>query len=131
MTEPEQRMIAVCGLDCTDCDLRRAPTSAQAAQRVIDWFRSEGWLDLHEGLAEILRRGLYCQGCRGDRSQHWSPDCAILTCCLDKKELASCHECADFSCPQLDAWSDQGTRYAAALARLRWMRARQRTQPSH
>ena len=32
---------------------------------------------------------------------HWSPDCWILECCVDKKKLEFCYECEDFPCDKL------------------------------
>jgi len=43
--ESETRLIAACGLDCTDCDIRKVPTDAEAADRVVAWFGKMGWLD--------------------------------------------------------------------------------------
>jgi hypothetical protein len=114
-------MIAVCGLDCGNCEIRLAPTDAGAAHSVIAWFKQMGWLAEHEGLAEVIERRMYCQGCRGDRSRHWSADCWILECCVDDRQLEHCHQCAEFPCKRLVAWSQQNTGYAAALSRLQGM----------
>jgi hypothetical protein len=84
--------IAVCGLDCSGCDICRVPSDAAAAQRVVDWFRDQGWLAQDEGVTEIIQRAMYCKGCRGDRSVHWSPDCWILRCCVDEKGLEFCYQ---------------------------------------
>ena len=116
-------MIAVCGLDCGGCEIRLAPTDADAARSVIAWFQQMGWLAEHEGLAEVIERRMVCQGCRGDRSVHWSADCWILQCCVDEKHLAYCHECAAFPCQRLIEWSQQNTSYIEALNRLRRMKA--------
>ena len=116
-------MIAVCGLDCTDCDIRKVPTDADAAQRIVGWFRSMGWLKESEGVPEIIERSMYCKGCRGDRSVHWSADCAILKCCVDERKLEFCYECADFVCERLNEWTQKDAKYGAALERLKGMRA--------
>jgi len=118
----EERLIAVCGLDCTDCDIRRVPTDADAAQRMVWWFRDMGWLKQDEGVAEIIERSMYCQCCHGDRSVHWSADCAILTCCVDKKGLEFCYECDDFVCERLNDWAQRDPKYTEALQRLQSMR---------
>lgn len=115
-------MIAVCGLDCGGCEIRLAPTNADAAHSVIAWFKQMGWLAEDEGLAEVIERRMYCQGCRGDRSLHWSADCWILKCCVDDRNLVSCHECDAFPCEKLGAWSRQNTSYTEALSRLQRMK---------
>ncbi len=115
-------MIAVCGLDCGGCDIRLLPTDADAARRVIAWFKQMGWLAEDEGIAEVIERRMYCQGCRGDRSVHWSADCWILNCCVDDRQLESCHECDVFPCQRLAEWSQQNPGYTEALSRLQRMR---------
>ena len=123
MMEPEE-MIAVCGLNCGMCDIRRAPDDPEAAQRIVTWFRKEGWLKEDEGMKEVIERSMYCKGCRGDRSVHWSPDCSILACCVDDKGHEFCYQCDDFPCEQLIKWAEQGAPYTDALNRLKAMKAR-------
>ena len=125
--QTEERMIAVCGLDCTECDIRRIPTDDEAAKRMVRWFRQMGWLKEDEGVSEIIERSMYCKGCRGDRSVHWDANCKILHCCVDQKGLTSCHECDDFVCERLEEWAQnahpsQSAKYAKALDRLRGLR---------
>jgi hypothetical protein len=122
MKETSKQMIAVCGLDCDSCDIRRVPTDPEAAQRVVAWFKEMGWLEEDEGVSEVIQRSMYCTGCRGDRSVHWSPDCWILKCCVDDKGLAFCYECDAFPCERLNDWAGESVRYTRALNRLKHMR---------
>jgi hypothetical protein len=115
-------MIVVCGLACSGCDIRRVPSDAAAAQRVVDWFRDQGWLAQDEGVTEIIQRAMYYKGCRGGRSVHWSPDCWILRCCVDEKGLEFCSKCEEFPCLRLQEWAQSG-KYARALQRLYSMKA--------
>ena len=119
----EKRLIAVCGLDCTDCDIRKVPTDVDAAERIAGWFRSMGWLKEGEGVSEIIERSMYCRGCRGDRSVHWSANCGILHCCVDERGLEYCYECGEFACEQLKEWAQKDARYGEALERLQRLRA--------
>jgi hypothetical protein len=121
VAKEEERLIAVCGLDCSTCDIRRVPTDADAAERVAGWFRSMGWLKEGEGVREIIERSMYCNGCRGDRSVHWSADCEILKCCVDERGLEFCYECDDFVCERIIEWAQKDTEYSAALERLQRM----------
>lgn len=113
--------IAPCGIDCTACSLLRAPTDEQAAGALVGWFRSQGWLKPEEGAGEIMSRGPYCSGCRGDRAVQWSGDCAIRQCCTDSRHLRSCSDCTDFPCQNLVRWGENAPHHAAALIRLRSM----------
>jgi len=121
--------MAACGLDCQACSIRRAPFDDSALEECISWYREMGWLEPGEGRAEILERKLYCTGCMGDRSSHWSVDedghvmCWILDCCVDQRRLRACSECDAFPCEKLREWSKTNTEYAAAYARLRKMAA--------
>jgi hypothetical protein len=101
-------MMAVCGLDCGSCEIRLAPDDPEAARVVVAWFREKGWLEESEGIAEVIERGMYCKGCRGDRSVHWSPDCPLLICCVDEKHLEHCAQCDQFACEKLEAFATDG-----------------------
>jgi hypothetical protein len=112
--------MAVCGLDCGSCEIRLAPENPEAARIVVAWFQEMGWLDESEGIAEVIEREMYCTGCRGDRSVHWSPDCPLLTCCVDEKHLEHCAQCDEFVCEKLEAFATDGqTRHREAVERLR------------
>jgi hypothetical protein len=114
--------IAPCGLDCSACNLFLAPSDQMAAETLVEWFRHQGWLKPNEGASEIMSRGPYCNGCRGDRSVQWSGDCRIRACCTDQRKLESCSACADFPCAILTEWGEHGAHHAAALERLRDVR---------
>jgi hypothetical protein len=119
---PGALLIAVCGLDCGGCEIRTAPFDARAAEVLVAWFREMGWLAEDEGMAEVVERRMVCQGCRGDRSLHWSADCWILQCCVDDKGLAFCYQCDDFPCRRLGEWAAQNEGYTEALSRLQAMK---------
>lgn len=113
-------MMAVCGLDCGTCDIRRAPEDPDAAQSVVDWFRKRGWLEEDEGIAQVIEREMYCTGCRGDRVVHWAPDCPLLICCVDEKHLEHCAQCDEFVCEKLQAFATDGhAHHREAVERLK------------
>jgi len=118
----KKEMIAVCGLDCGDCEIYRVPTDPEAAKSVAAWFKERGWLREGEGVSGVVQRSPYCKGCRGDRNVHWSADCWILKCCVDGKGLEFCSECSAFPCEKLDNWANQKARYGQALDRLKRMK---------
>ena len=67
-----------------------------------------GWSEEDEGVAEIIEHSTYCQGCRGDRSLQWSPDCPLLICCVFVKLLEHCGQCDEFVCAKLEAFANDG-----------------------
>ena len=117
---------AACGLNCETCEIRLAPFDPAAAESVLKWFRSEGWLTESEGLTEVIQRKLYCTGCLGSRETHWSADCWILHCCIDEAHLENCSQCPDFPCDRLIEWSQQNESYQHALENLRQQHANRR-----
>ena len=107
-------MIAVCGLECDKCDILQATNDPKMAQEIAGWFKKERNED-------VKLEDIRCLGCKGDRAKHWSPDCWILQCCVDKKGLEFCHECNEFPCERLNQWSNSSERYQEALNRLKGM----------
>jgi hypothetical protein len=63
---------------------------------------------------------MYCNGCQGDRSVHWSGNCEILLCCVDKQHQQHCGQCAELmDCDKLEAFASGDARHASAVSRLR------------
>lgn len=117
--------MAPCGIDCNDCELYRAAFDMDQAASLIPWFKSKGWIKAGEGAGEIMAKAPFCMGCCGDRAVQWSGDCAIRLCCADEKGLAHCGACADFPCAQLNDWALDAEHHAAALEKLREIRAQE------
>ena len=119
LAQPE--MLAACGLDCGPCPIRLIPIDAESAEEAISWFREMGWLEEAEGVAEAIERGMYCRGCQGDRSIHWSADCVVMLCCVDEQGHEHCGQCAALmSCDKLEAFANDGhAHHGAAVSRLR------------
>ncbi|TFG09971.1 DUF3795 domain-containing protein [Candidatus Thorarchaeota archaeon] len=117
MKAPSVRM-AACGLDCQTCSLRTFPFDSEAAEEALSWYRKQGWLEEGEGVEEAVVKGLYCKGCHGPRNEHWSPDCWILACCVDARNLDTCTECREFPCKRLLDWSEGNEAYSQALRNL-------------
>lgn len=111
----DEKLIACCGLDCTECDMRLAVGKPELQREIADWFRD----NLHK---EIDPATVGCTWCRGEREGHWSADCWILKCCVDLRGRDTCASCPEFPCPKLVDWAGQNDRYADALARLRELR---------
>jgi hypothetical protein len=110
-------------LECGKCDIFLLPVNRGVQDKIIPWFKAQGWLKLEEGLAEVIDRKMYCKGCHSNRADvHWSSDCAILTCCVDEHKLDNCSQCDAFVCERLTTWAGKDVRYNLALERLRELR---------
>jgi len=127
MAQVEGEMLAACGLDCGPCPIRRIPFDAEAADKMVAWFKQMGWLKEAEGVAEAIEKKMYCNGCQGDRSAHWSGNCQIMLCCVDEKHKQHCGQCAELmSCDKLEAFaSDEHEHHKEAVERLRQRFGRQ------
>ena len=116
-------LLAPCGLDCQTCAIRLIPINPNEGQKAIDWFKSMGWLKENEGIEEAIKKNMYCKGCRGERDEtHWSPDCVILKCCVDKKKLTFCYECNDLPCKDLIEWGEMAPSHNDAIEKLKELR---------
>lgn len=112
--EPETEMIAACGLRCHKCDIFLAPDNPAIARKIVRWLN-------REFKTEVAIEEIGCGGCKGDRTDHWSADCPILECCVDRQGLEFCYECGDFPCEMLEEWASRSDRKRAALKRLKRM----------
>jgi len=117
-----KKWMAACGLDCETCEIRLAPFDPAAAEVLVNWFKSQGWLAENEGMSEVIQRKMFCTGCLGSRATHWSADCWILACCVDQHGLENCSQCGDFPCDRLVAWSKENESYQQALENLKLLR---------
>jgi len=107
-------VIGACGILCDECDIHRATEDTRLAREIAARFE--------EKLGEPVRvEEIRCEGCRGDRGSHWSPDCWILECCVDDRGLEYCYECESFPCQRLAERASTSPRYGAALERLKRM----------
>ena len=109
MAQKYEEMLAACGLDCGPCPIRLIPIDKKAAEGAISWFIEMGWLKENEGIAEAIEKKMYCTGCQGDRSIHWSDNCQIMLCCVDEKHKQHCGECSELlSCEKLETFATDG-----------------------
>lgn len=58
VAEEKAEMIAVCGIDCSDCDIRRAKSDPETMDDVIKWFREK----LNK---ELVLEQVCCDWCLG------------------------------------------------------------------
>gem|GEM_PF-860816 len=99
---PRMRL-AACGIDCNECDIYNAAHDRQAAEALVKWFKSRGWIEERADAQTVMAKAPYCQGCWNKTGVHWCGDCHLLSCC-EGKRLDHCGECADFPCQEYKAW---------------------------
>jgi hypothetical protein len=65
----DEKMIAVCGLDCGGCPIHQASLGdIEAAQLLVGWWKGEGWLKEDEGVDEVLALSWTVSTGRGART---------------------------------------------------------------
>jgi len=115
--------IAPCGLICNDCPLFLVPYDEKAAKEVLNWFKKECWYKENQKIEDIIINEDYCEGCRSSRkSLHWSPECEILKCCINKRDLNFCYECSEFPCKTYNEWIARGKKYRDAFENLKHLK---------
>ena len=97
-------MIACCGIDCSACDIRLAPTNPDIAEKMVKIFVDMGYKDAKPDWFQ-------CDGCHGDREKHWSSNCKILACCFDEKHLQNCSQCDEFMCDIITEFANDGHKH--------------------
>ena len=111
----ETRLIAACGLVCSECDAYLATQASDAAaiERVArQWSEMFG--------AEIPPAAVWCDGCMtgGERTCGHVGECEIRSCVLDRG-LPHCAECADYACQQLTGFFEAAPSARTILEELR------------
>ena len=108
------RMIARCGLICTDCGAYRATRTMDkaAAKKVADeWSKA-----FH---VKVKVQDVWCDGCLvgGKKCKHCG-ECEIRAC-AEKRGVANCAKCADYGCAKLSAMFQMVPQAKATLDGLR------------
>lgn len=87
------RMIAYCGLDCMECDARKATVNNDDELRAKT---AELWTKLNG--VEITKEMINCMGCSEDdvKTPYCESLCPIRRCAMGKG-YSSCGECAELN----------------------------------
>ncbi|MDY7041501.1 MAG: DUF3795 domain-containing protein [Chloroflexota bacterium] len=95
------KIIAYCGLVCTDCPAyiaTQANDRAALEQVAAQW--REQW-----NAPEITTESAICDGCLGTGGRHCShcAECDIRACGVERG-VANCGHCADYACEKLEGF---------------------------
>jgi hypothetical protein len=96
------RIVAYCGLVCSDCPAYIATQSNDPAaleQVAAQWREQFGWSNLTADM--ILCDG--CLGANGGRLSNYCGVCEIRACALERG-VVNCAHCADYACAQLEGF---------------------------
>jgi hypothetical protein len=92
-----EKMIAVCGLVCTECPAFIATQKEDDEER-----RKVAEMWSNEFKVELKPEDINCDGCIADSERLFSHTkvCEIRKCALDKK-IANCAHCEEYACEKL------------------------------
>jgi hypothetical protein len=110
-----KKMIAKCGIVCTECP------AYVATQRNDDALRAETakqWSVMFK--ADIKAADINCDGCQseGPRLFHHCNECEFRKCAREKK-VSTCAACPEYACAKLEAFLVQVPEARAALDGLK------------
>jgi len=95
------RMIAYCGLVCTDCPAYVATQAddREALERVAAQWRED------YNAPTITAASVVCDGCLGESGRKCShcAECKIRACGVERG-VANCAHCADYACEKLEGF---------------------------
>jgi hypothetical protein len=110
-----EKMIAKCGLVCSECP------AYIATQKNDDALRAETakkWSEMFK--ADIKPADINCDGCQSESARLFSycQTCEIRKCAREKK-VETCADCPEYSCEKLDAFLAQVPEARKVLEGLR------------
>ena len=110
-----EKMIAYCGLTCTECPAFLATQQdddSQRAQVAEKWSKEFG--------GEFKTGDINCDGClsQGERLFGYVTDCEIRKC-GQERGVENCAHCDDYACERLDASFAVGHEARATLEGIR------------
>jgi len=111
-----ERIVAYCGLVCSDCDGYVATQSndLEALKRVAQRAREE--FGLEDATAQTMR----CDGCLKDTGRRISycAACEIRACAVERG-VTNCAHCPDYACEKLEGFFAQAMEARPVLDEIR------------
>jgi hypothetical protein len=113
------RLIAACGLVCTECPGYKATQAndpVAAARVAAEWSAA-----FH---VDVKVEHVWCDGCMtpSARKCHHCSECDVRACVV-KRGLAHCAECPDYGCATIEAFMQMAPPARESLEALRAARA--------
>ena len=111
-----KRMVAFCGLVCTDCP---AYTATQANDRATLEKVAAQWREEFNA-PEITAESVICDGClpKDGRKVSYCSTCEIRACGVGRG-VANCAHCSDYGCVKLEKFLGSAPKARMTLEELR------------
>jgi hypothetical protein len=109
------RMIAYCGLNCSECPTflaTRADDDQMREKVAAQWSK--------QFRMQFSVQDINCDGCKTENGRLFGhcKTCQIRACCAEK-ELETCAECRDYACDNLNAFLAFVPQARASLEKIR------------
>jgi len=110
-----EKIIAFCGINCTDCEAFIATQKDDDARRrkvAAEWSKEFGH--------EIKPEEINCDGCLSIDGRHinYCNVCEIRKCGMEK-EVENCAYCIDYECEKLEKFHEQAPKAKERLEEIR------------
>ena len=110
-----EKMIAYCGITCTDCGAFIATQNDDAAKRkevVAEWKKQFN--------VDAKPEDINCDGCLATTDRLWGY-CHIceIRKCGQEKGVVNCAYCADYACDKLEKFFERAPMFRATLDEIR------------
>lgn len=111
----EKKMIAKCGIVCTECPAYIATRNNDDALRAET---AKKWSAMFK--TDIQAADIHCVGCQSETGPlfNYCNSCEIRKCAMEKK-ASTCAACPEYSCQKLDAFLVQVPEARTVLEGLR------------
>lgn len=115
--------LAACGIDCGACGQYKVTLEQDisAAESMVEWFRSQGWIGPDEGAEAVMKKAPLCKGCWDVTPDcFWSCGCGSrdFRVCCNEKQISHCGECDTFPCENYQEWRSWHESHAKAMELL-------------
>lgn len=109
------KILAFCGIDCTDCDAFKATQQNNDVKRkeiAASWSKEFGH--------EIKPGEINCDGCLTEVGRHinYCSMCEIRKCGIEK-EVENCAYCKEYKCDKLDKFHEKAPNAKKKLEEIR------------
>ena len=111
------KMIAYCGLVCTDCP---AYIATQANDRVALENVAAQWREMFNAPA-ITADSIICDGCLAQNGERLCSHCSIceIRACGRARGVANCAYCSDYACTKLEGFFSHASEARKVLDEIR------------
>ena len=121
--------MAACGVDCNVCGQYKvtAQQDMKAAEGLVDWYRSQGWIGKDEGAEVVMAKAPLCKGCWNTTDDcFFKCGCGSIDfrICCKERQISHCGECGEFPCKEYKEFASGPEHHKTAFNYLSSLRTK-------